>query len=198
MPTPDVPADHDRLAVEWQDAGRPDTTTVSTHDGTTVITLPPPDLETALTGLAAAAEQVNVAARPSTLPPWEDALARLADLRDTIDTLRKLDALLTQHIYLTGEHGKRVLDGIGEVWVTRGRSKERWDHRGVARAVVDAKMEERGGEVPGDPWEVAEWLLDVLGIGYVRKTALDGLGIPRDPFYDSEPGTIQVTLPSGT
>lgn len=133
--------------------------------------------------------------------PWQDALDLLRTVRRAKWLLDTVDSRLVKHAYLHGEHGKRLIDGIGEVWVGRGRSKEHWDERGVAQAVIDAKMADFEGAEEGrlpDPWDVAEWLLEVLGVGYVRKTALDTLGIPREPFYTSEPGTLKVDLPKLT
>lgn len=157
----------------------------------------PEDADGWLDLLSAATDGLDgaVGSQPLADLTWEQQIALLDRLRTVTARLGQLDALLVRSIYLHGEHGKQVLDGIGEVWVTRTRSKERWDERGVAQAVIDAKMGERGGEMPDEPWDVAEWLLEVLSVGYVRKGALDALGIDRDPFYDSEPGKPQVTLP---
>lgn len=141
--------------------------------------------------------EVAVASNVETLDP-EEATEQLRYLRDAVWLLGTVDDALVRHIYLKGEHGKQLMEGVGEVYVGRSRSNEKWDERGVAQAVIDAKMADfagaERGELP-DPWDVAEWLLEVLGVGYVRKTALDTLGIPRAPFYDSTPGKLKVDVP---
>lgn len=130
--------------------------------------------------------------------PADEAVRVLAALRAATDDARALDTSLVNHIYLRAEHGKKVVDGVGEVWVSRTRSGDRWDERGALHAVVAKKMEARGGEVPDDPMEVLEWVLEVAGIGYLRKTALRTLGVPVDAYYDSVPGHPQVSLPPRT
>jgi hypothetical protein len=203
VPTPDVPADHSEVIgstfdrpLTPEELDRLPTLDVSGIDTLHLGPLPE-DADGWVTALSAATDGLDGAlGSGSTDLPWEAQIALLDRLRATTRRLAQLDALLVRSIYLHAEHGKQVIDGIGEVWVTRTRSKERWDERGVARAVIDTRMEEREGEVPGDPWEIAEWLLEVLGVGYVRKKALDALGIDRDPFYDSVPGKPQVTLPA--
>lgn len=143
---------------------------------------------------AALAKVLEAAAGPTGIAGMdaEAALRYLRRLRDCTADLGRLDNDLERHVYLIGRHGKQVLDGVGGVSVYRTDARERWDERGVAQAVVDVRMGERGGEIPDDPWEVAEWLLEVFGIGYVRKTALRSLGIPREPFYSSEVGRPKV------
>lgn len=125
----------------------------------------------------------------------EHWLRVLRDLRAVIEQLRTLDAGLVKHIYLTAEHGKQVIDGIGEVWVARGKDRKKWDERGVAQAVLDHQMGERGGELPNDPWEVAQWLLDVLHVDYARVTPLRGMGLDPDVFCEVVTGKPSVTLP---
>jgi len=125
----------------------------------------------------------------------EHWLIVLRDLRRVIEQLRTLDAGLVRHIYLTAEHGKQVIDGIGEVWVARSKDRKKWDERGVAQAVLDHRMNERGGEIPNDPWEIAEWLLDVLAVSYVRVTPLRSMGLEPDAFCETVTGKPSVTLP---
>jgi hypothetical protein len=127
---------------------------------------------------------------------WEDAIRLLDQLRPAIATLRQVDSLLARRAYLAGPHGRdvAVLDGIGPVSITRTADRKRWDERGVARAVIDAKMADSTGESP-DPWDVAEWLLEVVSVGYCRVTPLRALGLEPEAFCDVEPGNISVQLP---
>lgn len=205
----DVRGEWDRLPPDlqdqWRDRARVVRRRMDEADGISGQPVAQPDgrydplagmtLEQAVELAVAAAGAVQFTAAGGRTEDTPTLLGILQQLRHTKWLLDETDASICRHLYLTSEHGKRVVDGVGQVAVYRTRSKEKWDTQGVARAVVDARMEDRGGEVPDDPWEVAEWLLEVLGVQYVRKTALDTLGIPRDPFYDSEPGSIRVDVP---
>lgn len=145
---------------------------------------------------AAAAERLSEAATTSGLmgTDWQTALHLLDRLRAAGRTAGQVDATLVRHIYLTGEHGQIEVDGIGVVHIGRGRERKHWDERGVARAVIDAKMADSTGEPP-DPWQVAEWLLEVYGVSYCRVTPLRALGLEPKAFCDDEPGNLQVSLP---
>jgi hypothetical protein len=127
---------------------------------------------------------------------WEDAVRLLDQIRDSIETLRQIDSLLVRRIYLAGPHGRNIaeLDGIGPVSITRSPDRKRWDERGIARAVIDARMADTTGEAP-DPWDVAEWLLEVVSVGYARVTPLRAMGLDPDAFCDVEPGKPTVQLP---
>lgn len=126
---------------------------------------------------------------------WQEATKLLDRLREITTRLAQIDALIVRHIYVTGEHGDTDIDGIGRVKVTRSRDRTKWDERGVAQAVIDKQMEARGGEMPNDPWEVAEWLLQVYGVNYCRVTPLRALGLEPDDYCDSTPGKPTVQLP---
>lgn len=129
---------------------------------------------------------------------WKDAVRLLADLRDAAHLLGVVDNALVKHIYLTGEHGKATVEGVGQVQVSRSRDRRKWDERGVVQAVLDARMTERGGEMPNEPWEVAEWLLEVLGVGYCRVTPLRAMGINPADYCEDTPGNLTVSLPPRT
>jgi len=141
---------------------------------------------------------LSVAARGDAIDAlsWEDAVRLLDQLRDSIETLRQIDSLLVRRIYLAGPHGVNVaeLDGIGRVSITRSKDRKKWDERGIARAVIDARMADTTGEAP-DPWDVAEWLLQVVSVGYARVTPLRAMGLDPDAFCDVEPGKPTVQLP---
>lgn len=198
----DMPGD---LQQSWLDradviAARMDEVRAEEVTGIGATDLPDLTLPQHVELLAASAELTSehaVAAQLETLEET-DALQALGLLRHATWLAGTVDAALVRHLYLTSEHGERLIDGVGKVRVYRSRSSERWDERGVARAVIDAKMEERGGELPDDPGEVAEWLLEAVSVGYARKTVLRGMGIPLEPFYDSLPGKPKVDLPRVT
>lgn len=154
-------------------------------------------LPTAVELVALTAERLSVAAA-GTIDHlgWEDAVRYLDELRTAVETIKQVDSLLVRRAYLAGPHGvnSAVLDGIGPVTITRSKNRKRWDERGVARAVIDARMADTTGESP-DPWDVAEWLLEVIAVGYCRVTPLRGLGLEPAAFCDEEPGSISVQLP---
>jgi hypothetical protein len=159
---------------------------------------PGPPLPIALTLLQLATQRLSEAAVDNIEPlDWEDAIRLLDQLRTAVATLQEIDSLLVRQIYLRGPHGKNAaeLDGIGPVSIGRTADRKNWDERGVARAVIDARMADTTGEPP-DPWDVAEWLLEVYGVSYCRLTPLRGLGIEPEAFCDTTTGNPTVTLPA--
>lgn len=160
-------------------------------------TPPTPTLATAVEMAAVLADQINTAALDG-IPDadWIEALRILHRLRDALDTLRSVDAGLVRHIYLTGEHGDTDVPGLGRVKVARGRDRRDWDGRAVVQAVLDKQMEKRGGEMPNEPWEVAEWLLEVLPVDRPRITPLRALGLDPKAFCTDRPGPLGVQLPT--
>lgn len=146
----------------------------------------------------AAVDRLDDLARGVDRLDWQEATRLLRDLRDALVIAGSLDHALVRHIYLTGEHGKQVVEGVGQVQISRGRDRRKWDERGVVQAVLDARMTERGGEMPNEPWEVAEWLLEVLGVGYCRVTPLRAMGIDPANYCEDTPGNLQVSLPPRT
>lgn len=125
----------------------------------------------------------------------EDTIRLLDRLRTITHRLGQVDANLVRHTYVTGEHGDLEVEGVGRVKVQRSRDRRAWDERGVAQAVIDKRMEARGGEMPNEPWEVAEWLLETFGISYCRVTPLRAMGLDPEMFCESTPGKPTVTLP---
>ena len=128
---------------------------------------------------------------------WEDTVKVLAVLRDVKWLLGVVDTSLVRHVYLNGEHGKQLIDGVGQVQVSRSRDRREWDGPAVARAVIDAKMQDSDGTMP-DPMDVAEWLLAVFPADRVRVTPLRELGIDpveHDMCVDT-PGRPAVSIPS--
>lgn len=147
----------------------------------------------ALDLLAEAADAVNTALAGLADVPALDALHLLADLRKATAVLGQLDAALATHLYLHGEHGEQLVDGIGKVRIYRTREREQWAKPELARAVVDARMRAINGEVT-DPHTVVDWLLEALAIDYARKTALRAIGLDPGDYYTSEPGVPKVSI----
>ena len=86
------------------------------------------------------------------------------------------------------------IEGVpGEVAITRGRAKERWEERTLAHDFVEAKIRATGGEMP-DPKQVVEWVLE-LGRLQPRKTPPRTMQMDLEDYYYSEPGNIAVQLP---
>lgn len=178
-----------------------------TGDGTAkapyVVGSPPPTAaaegspEAAVAAVRDAADALNTALLGYHPGDWRDALYLLRDLRAATRVLTQLDASLVSWTYLHGEHGKQVIDGLGEVWVSRGRSKERWAGPEAINEYVDTKITGTGGELP-DPRQVVEWVLEVLPATpstSLRVTPLREAGLDPEDFRTSEPGNLSVTLP---
>lgn len=196
------PASHRRCEQHPRDDGKVCACPTCRHgqdpapDGLRVV----PDLESltveqTIDLFAAAAKQV-LALRTEAITDldWVDAVRQLDQLRQALWDARAIESALVHHIYMTGEHGDQEVDGIGMVKVTRSRDRRHWDERGVARAVIDARMADSDGTAP-DPWDVAEWLLEVYGVDYCRVTPLRALGLEPKAFCDDTPGTPSVQLP---
>lgn len=126
--------------------------------------------------------------------PAEDALRLLHQLRSALSAIRDVEAVLVTHIYVTGEHGDVQVADLPMAKVVRRRDRKVWDGRGIARAVVDARMTERGFEVPSDPMDVADWLLEVLAVSYARVTQLRAMGLDPEEFCETTPGSLSVTF----
>jgi hypothetical protein len=157
----------------------------------------PPTLQVAAELTALAAEQLSTAATGVIEGlDWEDCVRLLDLLRTAVHSIQQVDSLLVRQAYLKGPHGVNVaeLDGIGRVTITRSKDRKNWDERGVAQAVIDARMADTTGEAP-DPWTVAEWLLEVYGINYVRVTPLRALGLEPEAFCEEITGKPTVQLP---
>lgn len=122
-------------------------------------------------------------------------MAMLGILRAAVRRAGLLDAMIVKHLWDHHPHGLHHLPDLGEVRTYRRDARVKWDERGTGEAIIDAKMEERGGVLPDDPREVLTWLLEGASIGYYRKTALRALGIDPQDFYTSEKGTLAVDVP---
>lgn len=172
------------------------TITTPRSDGVTTSTAPPEDVVFSLSSMA---DQLNASLRGYSPDDWRDAARLLHRLRVVTSTLKALDSSLVNWLYLHGEHGlHQVIDGVpGEVSITRGRSKERWDAEGAVKAYVEAQLRETG-EVP-DPLQVMAWVLEVVPATQstsLRKTPLKEAKIDLADYYWSEPGTLQVSTPT--
>lgn len=151
------------------------------------------DLQLALVNLELAVDALNTAMKGYE-PPWLDALDDLKKLRRSTALLSSLDALIVKHLYLKGEHGKRTIDGLGEVWITRTRDGEKWAATAAVRAYVEQKILANDGEMP-DPEQVMEWVLEVVPASKLRVTPLRAVGLDVDEYRTSTPGKPSVTLP---
>lgn len=143
---------------------------------------------------AAAASKLNEVAK-GTLPGGTEGIRLLDRLRTATDEAKTVDSALVTRIYLTAEHGDQEVDGIGYVSVYRTKERKAWDVRGVVQAVIDKHMEERGGEMPNDPWDIAEWILEVLPGGDPRLTPLRNMKLKPENFHTVTPGNPSVRLP---
>lgn len=152
--------------------------------------------EDAVAWARSAADALNTALKGYSPEDWTDAARLLYDLRKVTGTLHALDAGLVQWLYLHGEHGIHLrVDGIpGDLSITRGRAKERWEGEAAAKDYVGARIRALGGEVP-DPEQVIEWVLEVVPAARCRVTPLRAAGLDVEDYRVSEPGSLQVGLP---
>lgn len=155
-----------------------------------------PTLQVAVELARLVAEKVTAAAKGAIAGlTWDEAIDLLDELRTATGKLADVDAALTAHIYHHGPHGDTEVDGIGVVKIYRSQDRKNWDHLSLAQAVLDAHMDDRGGEYP-DPAEVVRWITDAAGFSYWRLGVIrDQLGLPVDEYVDTELGGIHVTLP---
>jgi hypothetical protein len=156
--------------------------------------LPPIPISSAVTVFAQAAGDLH--RTTDRLEHYDETavIAMLGIIRAAVRRAADLDALLVGQLHDHGTWGRRLVDGIGEVRTYRRPKNVRWDERGTAEAIIDVKMEERGGEVP-EPGEVVAWLLEAASIGYYRTGALKALGIDPEDYRHSEKGTRAVDVP---
>ena len=152
--------------------------------------------EDAVAWARSAADALNTALKGYSPEDWTDAARLLYALRKVTGTLHALDAGLVQWLYLHGEHGIHLrVDGIpGDLSITRGRAKERWEGEAAVRDYVGARIRALGGEVP-DPEQVIEWVLEVVPAAKCRVTPLRTVGLDVEDYRTSEPGNLQVGLP---
>lgn len=157
----------------------------------------PTGLPAALASLSDAAEVLSQNAMDPDVAKvdWQEAVRMLDRLRRATDLIGSVHDALVMHVYLTGEHGDQEVEGVkGMVRIARGRDRRSWEVDRTALAVVEAKMQEREGEMP-DPEEVVEWLLEVLHVDYARVTPMRGLGLDPKEFCQDRPGKVGVQLP---
>lgn len=154
-----------------------------------------------LFALRSMVDQLNAALKGYAPDDWRDAVRLLDRLRRTVTgPLKDLDAALVHWLYLHGEHGlHQHIDGVpGEFSITRGRARERWEAPEAVRAYVEARIMDNDGEMP-DPLQVVAWVLDVVpatASTSLRKKPLREAGVDVDDYFTSEPGSLQVSLPT--
>ena len=152
--------------------------------------------EDAVTQVSAAAAALNEALLGYGPDEWQEAVRLLHDLRKATAVLATADASLVRWLYLHGEHGIHLrVEGVpGDVAITRGRAKERWEGTAAAQDYVARRIIENDGELP-DPEQVVEWVLEVVPASKCRVTPLREHGLEVEDYRTSEPGNLQVTLP---
>lgn len=154
----------------------------------------PGDLEVMVRCFAMAAGDLHLSDDGPTDYDETAVLAMLGILRASMKRAAVLDALLVDHLHEHHAWGERIVDGIGQVRTYRRPKNTKWDERGTAYAVLAAKMEETGGEVP-DPGVVIDWLLEAAAVDYYRVTALRAMGIDVSEYRHQEKGTRAVDVP---
>jgi hypothetical protein len=158
----------------------------------------PPDAQEPLTHLEAAAGLLD--ARLPELCETDDA-AMLCRLVGLIERQRQriqqaeaslasaaARAMRTKELEAPGVHAVRY----------RTSTRKEWRHDDLAKAVVEAHMEQSGGDM--DPWAVRDALMACAGISYWRKGALEERGIEVGDYCTTETGrmTVRVTLTEET
>ncbi len=134
-----------------------------------------------------------------------DEVAELLDrLNVAIDAIAvSRDSVAKQVWELRGDRygGNVTHPTLGVLDMRYGARKVSWDHETTIQRLIEAHMEETGGEVPSDPAEVIRWVTAAASIGYWRKGALAELGIDADgeDLVHSERGDpkVKVVRPAG-
>lgn len=162
----------------------------------------PDALSAAVSSIAAAVLGLNTAMRGPNVEALDvlDTLHLLRRLRHEVETLQRLDATLVKHAYVRGEHGRQLIDGVGQVYIGRARAGERWESEAGVREYVERKLIEVGGELV-DPEVIVGWVLEVLpatSSTKLRTTPLKAVGIDVEDYRSSVPGKLRVDLPKAT
>lgn len=129
---------------------------------------------------------------------WEANAALLVQIREQVKALRDVEEMVERFVIQqrvsAAVFEDTEVDGVGVVSVHRTANRKAWDHDGLATNVLDRHLIEAGGEEP-DPWQVKQWLMDAIGVGYWRVGVIKALGIPVDEFCTTERGrrTVQIT-----
>ena len=124
---------------------------------------------------------------------FEDAAGMLIQIRKALETVRVIDAGLVRHIGSL-RYGLAEVPGVGAFKIARGTDRKHWDSRGVIGAIIDHKMDERGGEAVEQPWDVAEWILEAAGVSYWRTTSLRAMHIDPDNYCTATRGQLSVQI----
>jgi hypothetical protein len=147
-----------------------------------------------------------------TVASLNDATVYLKDVEDFDTALllhHRAEALLTQLRTIVGGfqdrawalrgdvYGDHHHPDLGVVSVRRTAKATKWDHETTASRVIDAHMEQLGGEQP-DPVAVASWLLAAGSVNYWRVGVLEDLGVDPDDedLRWKESGNPKIAYPS--
>ncbi len=118
-------------------------------------------------------------------------MARLRDLRLSFAAL--LDAVEQDVARLMPDRLHDV-EGLGILERRKAKKRTEWDHRGVAKAVLEQAWE--AGDI-NSPTDVVDLLLKVAGVGYWKVTELRPRGIDSADFCREEPGRTTVMVHNG-
>lgn len=134
---------------------------------------------------------------------WEQAIHALSALRQSVETIRQIDAALTRHLYMCAPHGDIEVEGIGMVGIRRANDRKEWSHEDWKKDVRGAALEKTGATdevftADGESFNLAELLIlvqDVHGATAPKVTALKKLGLDPQAYCEERPGQPQVVFP---
>lgn len=135
----------------------------------------------------------------NTNPDVEALIADLAEVRETIKSLREDERQLVEDIHQLADARKFETE-YGFVELSK-RNNRRWDHdelvRHLTRVVLDTReIDPETGEITSQPaWErVASAIRDCAGIGYWRIGKLRDYGLDPDEFAETTSSALSVQI----
>jgi hypothetical protein len=129
---------------------------------------------------------------------WEDAVRVAAELKAAREAVSAAEEFLAKHAaqeWPSVWRDEQHIEGVGSAQPYRTKSRVKWDHDGLVKAVVQHHVETAGGEVP-DPLEAVRWISDAAQFAYWRVKHLGELGIEVDDYRSSERGNVRLRITS--
>lgn len=128
------------------------------------------------------------------------ALVQVRNARRSLgDIERELETELAENRF---ESKVTTVSGVGTFEVRRGSVRKSWDSDGLVSLLVRRALDPEGtGEIPGNPFAIAERIRDALtecapftpSMGW-RVTALRARGVDVDDYCATSPGRVSVQI----
>lgn len=129
---------------------------------------------------------------------WETSVriaAELAAARKAIGAAEEFIAKHAGNVWPGKWREAQHIEGVGTAQPYRTKSRVKWDHDALVKAVIDRHMTDSDGVLP-DPYTAARWLTDAAQVGYWRVGKLTDLDIEADEYRSSELGNIRLRITS--